>query len=186
MNWFELSVKVDADESVPVSLPTIYSYYITFILLLLIFYIQNFSFYFYFLRLFYCCCCFFYFFIFFSFLLFLLTVPSEAPEILEATSPTSTTIDIKWTEVTQLNSANLKGYGIVYKKIGDKFQVGFLKSVLPTPQEATLDDLEKFTNYTIRVFAFTSLGNGVSSQPFSLPTQEDGKLTMFLFGRVFI
>ena len=25
MNWFELSVKVDADESVPVSLPTIYS-----------------------------------------------------------------------------------------------------------------------------------------------------------------
>ena len=24
MNWFELSVKVDADESVPVSLPTIY------------------------------------------------------------------------------------------------------------------------------------------------------------------
>ena len=26
MNWFELSVKVDADESVPVSSPTIYSY----------------------------------------------------------------------------------------------------------------------------------------------------------------
>ena len=25
MNWFELSVKVGADESVPVSLPTIYS-----------------------------------------------------------------------------------------------------------------------------------------------------------------
>ena len=106
--------------------------------------------------------------------------------IIEATSPTSTTIDIKWTEVTQLNSANLKGYGIVYKKIGDKFQVGFLKSVLPTPREATLEDLEKFTNYTIRVFAFTSFGNGVSSQPFSLPTQEDGKLTMFLASRVFM
>ena len=26
MNWFELSVKVDANESVPVSLPTIYSF----------------------------------------------------------------------------------------------------------------------------------------------------------------
>ena len=26
MNWFELSVKVGADESVPVSLPTIYFY----------------------------------------------------------------------------------------------------------------------------------------------------------------
>ena len=132
-------------------------------------------------------------FLFFTFFLplllsyfFLLTVPGEAPVILEATSPTSTTIDIKWTEVTQLNSANLKGYGIVYKKIGEKFQVGFLKSVLPTPREATLENLEKFTNYTIRVLAFTSLGNGVSSQPFSLPTQEDGKFTMFLASRVFI
>ena len=162
-------------------LSLLYYLYFTFIN----FYIQNFSFYFYFFTGFLLLLFLLLFYIFFFFP-FLLTVPSEAPEILEATSPTSTTIDIKWTEVTQLNSANLKGYGIVYKKIGDKFQVGFLKSVLPTPQEATLDDLEKFTNYTIRVFAFTSLGNGVSSQPFSLPTQEDGKLTMFLFGSLYI
>lgn len=52
-----------------------------------------------------------------------------------------------------------------------------LKSVAPTPLEAILEDLKKFTNYTIRVYAFTSNGNGISSEPVSLRTQEDGKLT---------
>ena len=114
-------------------------------------------------------------------------MPGEAPVILNATSLTSTTIDLKWTEVTQLNAATLLGYGIVYKKIGETFQVRFLKSVLQTPREATLEDLEKFTGYTIRVFAFTSNGNGVSSQPVSLRTQEDGKtLDAFSGERVLI
>ena len=55
------------------------------------------------------------------------------------------------------------------------FQVDFMISVSPTQREVTLDDLDKFTNYILRVFAFTSLGNGVSSEPVSLQTQEDGK-----------
>lgn len=53
-----------------------------------------------------------------------------------------------------------------------------MKSVLPTPRETTLEGLEKFTDYTIRVFAFTSKGNGVPSQPVLLRTQEDGKLSV--------
>lgn len=51
-----------------------------------------------------------------------------------------------------------------------------LKSVAPTPRETVLENLKKFTNYTIRVYAFTSNGNGISSEPVSLKTQEDGKL----------
>lgn len=114
--------------------------------------------------------------------LFYFVVPSQPPAITQAVSNTSTTIYLKWTEVTQLNPANstLLGYGIVYKKTGEIFQTGFLKSVSPAPLEATLEDLEKFTNYKIRVFAFTDKGNGVSSQPFSLRTQEDGKVNFFL------
>ena len=68
----------------------------------------------------------------------------------------------------------------MYKKTGEIFQIGFLKSVSPAPLEATLEDLEKFTNYVIRVFAFTDKGNGVSSQPVSLRTQEDGKVNLIL------
>ena len=63
----------------------------------------------------------------------------------------------------------------MYKKIKDKFEVDLLKSVPSTPLEATLQDLEKFTNYTVRVYGFTNNGNGVSSKPVSLRTQEDGK-----------
>lgn len=114
--------------------------------------------------------------------LFYFVVPSQPPAITQAVSTTSTTIYLEWTEVTQLNPANstLLGYGIVYKKTGEIFQIGFLKSVSPAPLEATLEDLEKFTNYAIRVFAFTDKGNGVSSQPVSLRTQEDSKVNLIL------
>lgn len=54
-----------------------------------------------------------------------------------------------------------------------------MKSVPPTPTEAVLEDLKVFTNYTIRVYAFTENGNGVPSEAVSLRTQEDGRL-MFL------
>ena len=40
MNWFELSVKVGADESVPVSLPTIYFCH-SFLLLKFVFQVQH-------------------------------------------------------------------------------------------------------------------------------------------------
>ena len=51
-----------------------------------------------------------------------------------------------------------------------------MKSVPQTPREAELEDLQKFTEYTIRVYAFTRYGNGVASQPIVIRTQEDGKL----------
>lgn len=98
---------------------------------------------------------------------------------MEAKSGTATSIDLKWSEVTELNSAQLLGYIIIYKEIDKKFQEDNMKSVPPTPTEAVLEDLKVFTNYTIRVYAFTENGNGVPSEAVSLRTQEDGRL-MFL------
>lgn len=106
-------------------------------------------------------------------------MPNEAPDIVEAKSATATSIDLKWSEVTELNSAQLLGYIIIYKEIDKKFQEDNMKSVPPTPTEAVLEDLKVFTNYTIRVYAFTENGNGVPSEAVSLRTQEDGRL-MFL------
>ena len=51
-----------------------------------------------------------------------------------------------------------------------------MNSVLPTPLEAVVEDLEKFTDYIIRIYAFTSNGNGIPSQAVAVQTQEDGKL----------
>ena len=99
----------------------------------------------------------------------------EAPLITEATSTTSTRVELKWTAVFQPPSAPLLGYVVVYKEINQKFQPDIMKSLPPNPSEAVLEDLKKFTNYTIRVYAFTSSGNGVSSKAVSVSTQEDGK-----------
>ena len=103
------------------------------------------------------------------------SVPNEAPVILESNSTTSTTIKLKWSEVTQLNSAKLLGYVVIYKEINPKFQPDIMKSVSPTPREAVLEDLKKFTNYTIRMYAFTKNGNGIPSEAVTTRTQEDGK-----------
>ena len=62
-------------------------------------------------------------------------VPNEAPVILELNSPTSTTIHLKWSEVTQLNSVPLLGYVIIFKENITRFQPDIQKSVLPSPQE---------------------------------------------------
>ncbi|KAL9960826.1 hypothetical protein ACROYT_G034331 [Oculina patagonica] len=98
-------------------------------------------------------------------------VPNEAPVILEATSTTSTSIDLKWSEVNDFMP--ILGYVVVYKEISKKFHEEIMKSVEPSPREAVLEDLKKFTNYTIRVYAFTANGNGVPSEVASLRTQED-------------
>lgn len=102
------------------------------------------------------------------------TVPDQAPVINKAESNSSTSIDLEWTQVT--DHEPVLGYVIVYKEINEKFHVDAMKAVAPTPLEAVLEDLKKFTNYTIRVYAFTSNGNGESSEAVSLRTQEDGKL----------
>ena len=108
-----------------------------------------------------------------------LAVPNESPVILESNSTTSTTVKLKWSEVKQLNSAPLLGYVIVYKEIDKKFHVNAMKSVASVPREAILEDLKKFTNYTMRVYAFTKNGNGVPSEAISLRTQEDGKSVQY-------
>ncbi len=100
-------------------------------------------------------------------------VPNEAPVILKVKSNTSTSIDVKWSEVTDFMP--ILGYVIAYKEINNKFHPEILKSVEPTPREAVLEDLKVFTNYTIRVYAFTANGNGVPSEAASLRTQEDGR-----------
>ena len=102
-------------------------------------------------------------------------MPNEAPVILELNSPTSTTIHLKWSEVTQLNSVPLLGYVIIFKENITRFQPDIQKSVLPLPQETVLEDLKKFTHYTIRVYAFTRNGNGIPSKALTLRTEEDGK-----------
>ena len=92
--------------------------------------------------------------------------------VLETTSTKSTSIVIKW---RQNHSDPTLGNMIVYKEANKKFKSNTMKSVPLDASEAILEDLKKFTNYTIRVFAFSSKGNGVPSDAVNVRTQEDGK-----------
>ena len=46
---------------------------------------------------------------------------------------------------------------------------------MSTNLEIIIDNLEKFTNYSIQVLAFTRKGEGVRSLPLYVRTMEDGK-----------
>jgi hypothetical protein len=43
--------------------------------------------------------------------------------------------------------------------------------------ETYLHGLLKFTNYSVRLLAYTSVGDGVVSDPVYCATEQDGKLT---------
>ena len=103
---------------------------------------------------------------------FSLPVPQKAPVDLETKSSKSTSIVIKW---RQNHSDQTLGNMIVYKEANKKFTTNTTKSVPLDTSEAMLEDLKKFTNYTIRVFAFSSKGNGVPSDAVTVRTHEDGK-----------
>ena len=92
---------------------------------------------------------------------------------MEPKSSKSTSIVIK---LSKNHSDQTLGNMIVYKEANKKFKANTMKSVPLNTSEAILEDLKKFTNYTIRVFAFSSKGNGVPSVAFTVRTQEDGKL----------
>ena len=67
----------------------------------------------------------------------------------------------------------LKGYRILFKTDHDRFY----RNVTTVNQSFELTGLEKFTNYTVKVLAFTRIGDGNISDPVIVSTDEDGKLS---------
>ena len=49
---------------------------------------------------------------------------------------------------------------------------------MSTNLEIIIDNLEKYTNYSIQVLAFTRKGEGVRSSPLYVRTMEDGRYLM--------
>lgn len=55
-----------------------------------------------------------------------------------------------------------------------------------TNLETNLHGLARYANYSIRVLAFTSAGEGVQSKPVFCMTEEDGKLIFIFPQNIFI
>lgn len=70
------------------------------------------------------------------------------------------------------------GYRVLFKTD----QESSYRNVTTGNQSFELTGLEKFTNYTVKVLAFTSIGDGNKSDPVIVPTDEDGKNPLNLIG----
>lgn len=56
-------------------------------------------------------------------------------------------------------------------------ELGEIRNVTTSKPSLELDGLEKYTNYSIQVLAFTRAGDGVRSEQIYTRTKEDGRET---------
>ena len=90
------------------------------------------------------------------------TAPSAAPSPVAVLHNLSTTITVQWGSVPCIHqNGDIIGYSVRYMAQGKNNTL-----MLPvTVTEATIDNLNPSTNYSIRVAAINSAGIGVYSEP---------------------
>lgn len=108
-------------------------------------------------------------------------VPSRSPINVTAFNTSSTSINVTWFPVPddRVNGI-LLGYSVLYRKADKPFEKFQNMTVCASLFEVAITNLDFFTNYEIRVLAFTVAGKGNISNPVFCMTDEDGKFTLFL------
>lgn len=131
------------------------------------------------------------------------SVPSQPPENVRAISITSDVAVISWSEPPRstLNGV-LKGYRVIFWSlymdggesrwragdVGDPAgwrrgadgarlpaEWGEMQNITTTRERVELRGMEKFTNYSVQVLAYTQAGDGVRSSVLYIQTKEDSK-----------
>ncbi|XP_065220187.1 cell adhesion molecule Dscam2-like isoform X2 [Planococcus citri] len=103
------------------------------------------------------------------------SVPTGAPQKLKCSAMSSESLRIQW-EIPppDYHNGNLQGYKIFYKPANPEIGMKTLNSVKKTISlDTSLYNLEKYTNYSVRVLAYTRAGDGVKSPPVYCHTAED-------------
>ena len=111
----------------------------------------------------------------------LLLEPSSSPQSVQASAKNSTSLSVSWAAVgNEQRNGIIKGYKVIYQALPDGRNVTRFVNISDedqgTEQDITLGDLVKFTNYSIRVLAFTVVGDGPPSEDKIVQTQQDSKL----------
>ncbi|KAF7692719.1 Down syndrome cell adhesion molecule [Silurus meridionalis] len=101
-------------------------------------------------------------------------VPSRPPENVVTTATTPETISLSWAPLPKeaLNGM-LLGYRVIYWANLLDGELGEIKNITTTKASLELEGLEKYTNYSIQVLAFTRAGDGVRSEQIYTRTKED-------------
>uniref|UniRef100_H3BG57 Down syndrome cell adhesion molecule like 1 n=1 Tax=Latimeria chalumnae TaxID=7897 RepID=H3BG57_LATCH len=101
-------------------------------------------------------------------------VPSQPPENVRAVSITSDVAILSWSEPPRstLNGV-LKGYRVIFWSIYLDGEWGEMQNITTLKERVELKGLEKFTNYSVQVLAYTQAGDGVRSSVLYIQTKED-------------
>lgn len=92
-----------------------------------------------------------------------------------AYNTSSQSVNVTWHRVpTGFVHGILRGYRIFYSRTRDVGANERQATVSANKQHLHLIGLDKFTNYTIQVAAFTRIGDGVKSPALIVSTDEDG------------
>ena len=102
------------------------------------------------------------------------------PQEVELSNTSSTSILVEWQPPNSTVLYKVLGYRIFYKESNDTSLNMFVKAVERNVLELEITDLEHYTNYSVRVCAFSSAGNGVPTAAHHVITDEYGKLVLHL------
>ncbi|XP_021334866.1 Down syndrome cell adhesion molecule a isoform X3 [Danio rerio] len=101
-------------------------------------------------------------------------VPSRAPEKVVATAASPESISLSWqTPAREALNGVLQGFRIIYWANLPDGELGEIRNVTTHKAPLELEGLEKYTNYSIQVLAFTRAGDGVRSDQIYIRTKED-------------
>uniref|UniRef100_T1JES5 Down syndrome cell adhesion molecule n=1 Tax=Strigamia maritima TaxID=126957 RepID=T1JES5_STRMM len=99
------------------------------------------------------------------------SIPTKPPQDIKCSVLSSQSIHLTW-QPPPLPSIHgvLQGFKVIYQPVTD--QTSEIKSLNVT-NKITLQNLEKFTNYSIKISAMTRSGDGVKSEPIFCTTLQD-------------
>uniref|UniRef100_A0A1B0GF88 Down syndrome cell adhesion molecule-like protein Dscam2 n=1 Tax=Glossina morsitans morsitans TaxID=37546 RepID=A0A1B0GF88_GLOMM len=100
-------------------------------------------------------------------------VPSSPPESPQCDVLSSTSIYITWSP-PDIDGQNgkIKGYKVFYITIDELYETD-PEVVKSTNQYVTIENLHKYTNYSVWVLAYTKIGDGAKTKAFYCRTHED-------------
>ncbi|XP_071566445.1 cell adhesion molecule Dscam2 isoform X2 [Temnothorax nylanderi] len=101
-------------------------------------------------------------------------VPSSPPQDVRCTALSSMSLQVSW-ESPPDSSLNgiLKGYKVMWENTDALTESVKPEMKITTALTVVLHSLEKYTNYSIQVLAYTRTGDGASSSPLYCVTEED-------------
>ncbi|XP_035240186.1 Down syndrome cell adhesion molecule-like protein 1 homolog [Anguilla anguilla] len=101
-------------------------------------------------------------------------VPSQPPQNVRAITVTSDEAVITWSEPPRMTlNGVLKGYRVVFWSLFPDGEWGEMQNITTSREQVELKGLEKFTNYSVQVLAYTQAGDGVRSNVLYIQTRED-------------